>query len=37
MAEQLFISEKTVEGHLGKVYDKLGVRSRGQLPTLIPA
>ena len=31
IAEQLFISEKTVEGHLGKVYDKVGVRSRGQL------
>lgn len=37
IAEQLYISEKTVEGHLGKVYDKLGVRSRGQLPALIPA
>jgi DNA-binding CsgD family transcriptional regulator len=35
IAEQLFISEKTVEGHLGKVYDKVGVRSRGQLAGLL--
>ncbi|NIC41765.1 response regulator transcription factor [Aquabacterium sp. A08] len=31
VAEQLFISERTVKAHLGAVFDKLGVRDRVQL------
>lgn len=31
VAEQLFISERTVKAHLGAVFDKLGVRDRLQL------
>ncbi len=32
IAQALFVTEKTVEGHLGHAFDKLGVRSRTQLP-----
>jgi DNA-binding NarL/FixJ family response regulator len=31
IADALFVSVKTVEGHLTRIYDKLGVRSRGEL------
>jgi DNA-binding NarL/FixJ family response regulator len=32
IAESLFITQTTVETHLGPVYDKLGVRCRRKLP-----
>jgi DNA-binding CsgD family transcriptional regulator len=32
IAESLFVTQKTVETHLGHVYDKLDVRSRRKLP-----
>ena len=31
IAERLFVTEKTVEGHLGAAYRKLGIASRSQL------
>jgi DNA-binding NarL/FixJ family response regulator len=33
VASMLFLSPKTVEGHLSRIYAKLGVRSRTQLAT----
>ncbi len=30
IAEQFFITERTVKSHLSNIYEKLGVRSRGQ-------
>jgi DNA-binding CsgD family transcriptional regulator len=32
IAQELYITEKTVENHLARAYDKLGVRSRTALP-----
>jgi DNA-binding CsgD family transcriptional regulator len=35
IAEALFVTEKTVEGHLAHAFRKLQIRSRAQLPALI--
>jgi DNA-binding CsgD family transcriptional regulator len=35
VAAALFLSEKTVESHLSRIYDKLEVRSRVALATLV--
>lgn len=32
IAQELFVTEKTVERHLAHAFDKLGVRSRTRLP-----
>jgi ATP/maltotriose-dependent transcriptional regulator MalT len=37
VAAALFLSEKTVESHLARIYDKVGVRSRAALATLMAA
>jgi DNA-binding CsgD family transcriptional regulator len=36
-ADELFISPKTVQWNLSKVYRKLGIRSRAELPTRLAA
>ncbi len=35
VAAALFVSEKTVESHLARIYDKLGIRSRTALAAII--
>jgi DNA-binding NarL/FixJ family response regulator len=35
VAAALFVSEKTVESHLARIYDKLGVRSRAALASIL--
>jgi DNA-binding CsgD family transcriptional regulator len=35
IAATLFVSPKTVENHLGRIYDKLGVRSRTELAVVL--
>ena len=35
VARELFLSSKTVEYHLTRVYRKLGVRTRNELPRVL--
>ncbi len=37
IAQGLFITPKTVENHLGRIYRKLGINSREQLPEVLAA
>ena len=37
IAQTLFVTEKTVELHLTSAYRKLGIRSRFQLASIMPA
>lgn len=37
IAQALFVSEKTVETHLGNVYRKVGISSRSQLERALGA
>jgi DNA-binding CsgD family transcriptional regulator len=35
LADTLFVSPKTIEQHLGRIYRKLGLRSRTELACLV--
>ncbi|MDQ3742544.1 MAG: helix-turn-helix transcriptional regulator, partial [Actinomycetota bacterium] len=35
IAQTLFVTIKTVENHLARAYQKLGIRSRDELPTAL--
>ncbi|MST33877.1 hypothetical protein GHK86_14260, partial [Acidimicrobiaceae bacterium USS-CC1] len=37
IAAQLYVTQKTVEGHLGRAFRKLAITSRSQLAELVPA
>jgi DNA-binding CsgD family transcriptional regulator len=37
IAQALFVTEKTVEAHLGRAYAKLKIRSRRELPDALAA
>lgn len=37
IAQSLFVTRKTVENHLGRIYPKLGINSREQLPEALAA
>jgi DNA-binding CsgD family transcriptional regulator len=32
IAHELYVTLKTIEGHLARAYTKLGIQGRGQLP-----
>jgi DNA-binding CsgD family transcriptional regulator len=35
IAERLYVSVRTVDNHLGRVYEKLGISSRSELAELL--
>ncbi|MBV9035173.1 MAG: response regulator transcription factor [Acidobacteriaceae bacterium] len=35
IAQQLYVTLKTIEGHLSRAYDKLGISSRSQLSPIL--
>jgi DNA-binding CsgD family transcriptional regulator len=35
IADRLFVSVRTVDNHLGRIYDKLGISSRAELTEVL--